>query len=85
MQINKEVESDCYTNVVELRYIQTITHNHNHKKESSTRDDTRLFTKVHLLPGKLVLIVEIHPLDASRATWQSKAKPLAGAAHPLIG
>jgi hypothetical protein len=25
------------------------------------------FTQVHLLPGKLVLVVAIHPLDGSRA------------------
>ena len=52
-------------------------------RESSARDDTRFFTEVHLLPGKLVLVVAIHPLDGSRANWQSKAKPSAGAAHPL--
>jgi hypothetical protein len=52
-------------------------------RESSARDDTRFFTEVHLLPGKLVLVVAIHPLDGSRADWQSKAKPSAGATHPL--
>jgi hypothetical protein len=25
------------------------------------------FTKVHLLPGKLVLVVAMHPLDGSQA------------------
>ena len=52
-------------------------------RESSTRDDTRFFTEVHLLPGKLVLVVAIHPLDGLQANWQSKAKPSARAAHPL--
>jgi hypothetical protein len=32
-----------------------------------------------LLPGKLVLIVAIHPLDGSRANWHFKAKPSADA------
>jgi len=41
------------------------------------------FTEVHLLLDKLVRVVAIHPLDGSRANWQSKAKPSAGVAHPL--
>jgi hypothetical protein len=39
------------------------------------------FTEILLLPGKLVLIVEIHPLDGSRANWHSKAKPSMGATY----
>jgi len=35
------------------------------------------------LPPSYVLVVAIHPLDGSRANWHSKAKPSAGAAHPL--
>jgi hypothetical protein len=40
--------------------------NHKHKMKSSAIDDTRFFTKVHLLPGKLVLVVAMHPLDGSQ-------------------
>jgi hypothetical protein len=40
----------------------------NHKiKSSKKKDDTRFFTEIHLLPGKLVLVVAMHPLDGSRA------------------
>jgi hypothetical protein len=28
-------------------------------------DDIRFFTEVHLLPGKLLLVVAMHPLDGS--------------------
>ena len=75
------MESDCYTDVVEWIYNQSITITIT--RESSARDDTRFFTEVHLLPNKLVLFVAIHPLDESRANWQSKAKPSVGAAHAL--
>ena len=32
-------------------------------------DDTMIFTEVHLLAGKLVLVVAIHSLGGSRANW----------------
>ena len=51
------------------------------KIKSLARDDTIFFTEVHLLSGKLVLVVAIHSLDGSRTNWQSKAKPSAGVAH----
>jgi hypothetical protein len=37
--------------------------------------DTRFFTEVHLLAGKLVLIVAIHSLGGSRANWHHKPNP----------
>ena len=39
----------------------------NHKEYPVTRDDTRFFTEVHLLAGKLVLVVAIHSLGGSHA------------------
>jgi hypothetical protein len=47
------------------------------------RDDTRFFTEVHLLPGKLLLVVAMHPLDGSRANQLSRVELSVGAAHPL--
>jgi hypothetical protein len=44
---------------------------------------TRFFTKVHLLPGKLLLVVAMHPLDGSRANQLSRVESSAGAVHPL--
>jgi hypothetical protein len=41
------------------------------------------FAEVHLLPGKLLLIVVMHPLDGSRANQLSRVELSAGAAHPL--
>jgi len=53
-------------------------------QERSRQEMTQdFFTEVHLLPDKLLLVVAIHPLDGSRANWQSKAKLSAGAVHPL--
>jgi hypothetical protein len=41
------------------------------------------FTEVHLLLGKLLLVVVMHPLDGSRANQLSRVEPSAGVAHPL--
>jgi hypothetical protein len=41
------------------------------------------FTEVYLLPGKLLLVVTMHPLDGSRANQLSRVEPSAGATHPL--
>jgi hypothetical protein len=41
------------------------------------------FTEVHLLPGKVLLVVAMHPLDGSRANQLSRVEPSAGAAHSL--
>jgi hypothetical protein len=64
-----------------------------HSKNQSQRAITReilgkemtqdFFTEVHLLPGKLLLVVAMHPLDGSRANQLSRVEPSAGAAHPL--
>jgi hypothetical protein len=40
------------------------------------------FTEVHLLPGKLLLVVAMHPLVVSRANRLSRVEPSAGAAQP---
>jgi hypothetical protein len=50
--------------------------------KSSDNDDTRFFTKVHLLAGKVVLVVAIHPLRGSRANWHHTPNPQPGAAQP---
>ena len=59
---------------------QSLTITKENTRQEMTRD---FFTEVHLLPGKLILVVAIHPLDGSRANWQFKVKHSAGAAHPL--
>jgi hypothetical protein len=41
------------------------------------------FIEVHLLLGKLLLVVAMHPLDGSWANQLSRVEPSAGAAHPL--
>ena len=45
-------------------------------------DDTRFFTKVHLLAGKLAPIVAIHSLGGSRANRHHMPNPQSGAAQP---
>ena len=45
-------------------------------------DDTRFFTEVHLLAGKLVSVVVIHSLGGSRAYRHHTPNPQAGAAQP---
>ena len=44
-----------------ITMIKPINHN------ESLTDDTRFFTEVHLLAGKLVLVVAIHSLGGSHA------------------
>jgi hypothetical protein len=43
--------------------------------KSSEQDDTKIFTEVHLLAGKLVLTVVIHSLRGSRANWYRTPNP----------
>jgi hypothetical protein len=45
-------------------------------------DDTRFFTEVHLLPGKLVPVVTIHSLGGSCANRHHTSNPQSGAAQP---
>ena len=45
-------------------------------------DDTRFFTEVHLLTGKLVSIVVIHPLGGSRTNRHHMPNPQSGIAQP---
>jgi hypothetical protein len=40
------------------------------------------FTEVHLLAGKLVLVVAIHSLEGSRANWHHTPNPQWGVAQP---
>ena len=44
-------------------------------------DDTRFFTEVHLLAGKLVPVVAIHSLGGSHANRHHTANPQLGAAQ----
>jgi hypothetical protein len=37
--------------------------------------DTMIFYEVHLLAGKLVLVVAIHSLEGSRAHWHHMPNP----------
>ena len=46
--------------------------------------NTMIFTEVHLLAGKLVLVVAIHSLGGSRANWHHTPKPQLGAAQPTL-
>ena len=57
--------------------------NHNEYQEILEQDDTRFFTEVHLLAGKLVLVVVIHSLGGSRANWHHKPNPQLGATQPI--
>ena len=41
-----------------------------------------VFTEVHLLAGKLLLVVAIHSLGGSRANWHHTPNPQQGAAQP---
>jgi hypothetical protein len=41
-----------------------------------------IFTEVHLLVGKLVLIVAIHLLGGSHVNWHHMLNPQSGAAQP---
>ena len=45
-------------------------------------DDTRFFTEVHLLAGKLVTVVAIHSLGGSRVYRHHTPNPQSGAAQP---
>ena len=51
-------------------------------KKSSDNDDTRFFIEVHLLAGKLVLVVVIHSLGGSHDNWHHMPKPQSGATQP---
>ena len=44
-------------------------------------DDTRFFTEVHLLAGKLVPVVVIHSLRGSRANRHHTPNPQSGVAQ----
>ena len=50
--------------------------------KSSGQGDTRIFIEVHLLAGKLVLVVAIHSLGGSRANRHDTPNPQSRAAQP---
>ena len=49
---------------------------------SESNDDTMIFTKVHLLTVKLVLVMVIHSLGGSCANWHHTPNPQKGATQP---
>ena len=60
---------------------QSITMNTNEILEDN--DETRFFTEVHLLAGKLVPVVAIHSLGGSRTNRHHMPNPQSGAAQPI--
>ena len=58
---------------------QSVTMN---TKRSLGQDDTKIFTKVHLLAGKLVPVVAIHSLGGSHANRHHTPNPQSGATQP---
>ena len=56
--------------------------NHMIANEILGQGDTRFFTEVHLLAGKLVFVVAIHSLGGSRANWHHTPNLQPGAAQP---
>ena len=56
--------------------------NHKITNEILGQGDTRFFTEVHLLIGKLVLVVAIHSLRGSCANWHHMPNPQSGTAQP---
>jgi hypothetical protein len=61
--------------------MESINHNEIQQKPQR-QDDTRFFTEVHLLAGKLVLVVVIQSIGGSRANWHHTPNPQSGAAQP---
>jgi len=56
----------------------------NTKEYRGDNDDTiNFFSEVHLLAGKLVLVVTIHSLGGSRANRHHMPNPQPGAAQPI--
>ena len=62
------------------RWSQSI--NHKITNEILRQGDARFFIEVHLLAGKLVLVVAIHSLEGSRAKWHHTPNPQPGATQP---
>ena len=57
----------------------------NNNEDQSSRNqmmNTMIFTNVHLLAGKLVLVVVIHSLEGSRTNWHHTPNPQQGATQP---
>jgi len=56
---------------------QSITKMNNNDDQSPRNQmmNTMIFTEVHLLAGKLVLVVAIHSLGGSRADWHHSPNP----------
>jgi hypothetical protein len=49
--------------------------NHNQSRNPQTMMTQDFFTEVHLLAGKLVLVVVIHSLEGSHANWHHTPNP----------
>ena len=49
--------------------------NQNEYQEILEQDDIRFFIEIHLLAGKLVLVVAIHSLGGLRANWHHTPNP----------
>ena len=49
--------------------VEVVANHRDHQEISNEQStsDTMIFTEVHLISGKLVLVVAIHPLDVSQA------------------
>jgi hypothetical protein len=64
-----------------------VMHSKNQSQWTTTREIlgkemTQDFTEVHLLPGKLLLVVAMHPLVGSRANRLLRVEPSVDAAQP---
>jgi hypothetical protein len=53
-----------------------------YQRNPQRQDDTRFFSRCHLLAGKLVHVVAIHPLRGSRANRHHTPNPQSGATQP---
>jgi hypothetical protein len=57
--------------------------NEDQSPRNQMSDTMIFFTEVHLLAGKLVLVVVIHPLGGSHANWYHTPNPQLGATQPI--
>ena len=66
-------EQGCYTTGV--GEYDPITNVSTSEYQWQETNDTMIYPVVHLLAGKLVHVVAIHPLDVSRANWRPMPNP----------
>ena len=60
----------------------TMMNNNEDQSPQNQRMDTIIFTEVHLLADKLVLVVAVHSLRGSRTNWHHTPNPQPGATQP---